>query len=154
MGRKKTHLLLRADEQVRLQQLARSDKDRRARERARFALLAGTGEHTLDEMARKLGRQRSTLQNWLGKFQSGGVAGLLDRKAPRGSVSPLSGEALQARLRSGLIDNQWHSAEDLARWLHQTLRIKRSRKSLYYWLARLGVKKGGLRKAAATKAAG
>ena len=154
MGRRKTQILLGTDELARLQQIARSDKDRRARERARFALLAGTGEHTLDEMARKLGRQRSTLQNWLGKFQAGGVAALLDRRTPPGSVSPLSGDTLQAQLRAGLLTGQWRSAEDLARWLKRTLRIKRSRKSLYYWLAKLGVREGGLRKASATKAEG
>lgn len=82
MGRRKTHILLGTDELARLKQVARSDKDRRARERARFALLAGTGEHTLDEMAWQLVRQRSTVLTWLGKFQAGGVSALLDRRTP------------------------------------------------------------------------
>ena len=114
MGRRRTHILLGADEQARLQQLARSDKDQRARERARFALLAGTGAHTLDEMARKLGRQRSTLQNWLAKFRAGGLAGLLERGHPPGSVSPIGKPAIQAELKAGLRSGRWRSAADLA----------------------------------------
>src|ERR1039458_63865 len=47
-------------------------RDRRTQERLRFALQAATGRHTLEGLAARLGRSRSTIQNWLDKFHAGG----------------------------------------------------------------------------------
>jgi transposase len=104
----------------------------------RFALLAAAGEHTLEELATQVGRQRSTLQNWLTKFKAGGLGGLLDRDASPGLTSPLARGKLQQQLRSGLKQRRWTSAEDVATWLREVHGIHRSRKSIYYWFAKWG----------------
>lgn len=137
MGRKRTHLEFSASERAMLHRCLRTAKDARARERAQFALWASTGEHTLEELARKIGRARATIQNWLDKFSAAGVAGLMERHTPPGSKSPLAGPLLQDQIRAGLESGRWHSAREIAAWLEESHGLKRARKSLYYWLVKI-----------------
>ena len=138
MGRRRTRLELTGTEQAQARRLCRSSADARERERARFALEAGTGKHTLEELALRLGRSRSALQNWLVKFASGGLAGLLERDAAPGLASPIAGGKLQRQLRSGLKAGRWRSAAQVAAWLEEEHGIQRSRKSIYYWFQKWG----------------
>jgi transposase-like protein len=110
----------------------------RQKERLRFALLAAEGRHTLEDLAERLGRARSTLQLWLDKFAAAGLAGLLERESPPGLRSPLGGVAVQAELQAGLRAGRWRSAEAIAQWLQAAHGITRARKSIYYWLKRNG----------------
>lgn len=138
MGRRRTHLPLSEADQDQARRLCRNLTDARERERARFALEAATGKYTLDELAVRLGRSRSTLQNWLVKFEAGGFAGLLARDSAPGLRSPIAGGKLQHQLRSGLRAGRWRSAAHLAAWLEQEHGIRRSRKSIYYWFGKWG----------------
>ena len=139
MGRRRTQLDLNPAEQREAQRLLRSAEDARTVERARFALLGATGRHTLEELAAKLGRQRSTVQNWLAKFQGGGLAGLLERDTSPGITSPLNAARVQRQLQAGLKSGRWSSAAHVAAWLEGTHGITRSRKSIYYWFEKLGL---------------
>ncbi len=134
MGRKRTQLRMNAAQRAELQHCLERGGDARQRERARWALEAASGRHTLEELARQTGRARATIQNWLGKFKAGGVAGLLERETPPGVVSPLAQPRLQAELRMGFQAGRWASAAEVATWLRDQHGIKRARKSIYYWL--------------------
>jgi transposase len=138
MGRRRTRVELSPAETRRAQRLVRSGTDAREVERARFALLAASGRHTMEALAGLVGRQRSTLQTWLAKFQSGGLERLLERETSPGLASPIAEPTIQRQLQTGLAQGRWSSAAQVAAWLHRTHGIKRSRKSIYYWLQKYG----------------
>ena len=116
----------------------RTSADARDKERLQVILWAADGNRTLDDLARLTGRVRSTVQVWLDKFAKGGIAGLLDRDTPPGSVSPISTVKIQTQLRAGLKSGRWSSAAAVATWLSEVHGIRRSRKSLYYWINKTG----------------
>lgn len=139
MGRKRTALALSDAERAAARQgLARGEEPRRA-ERLRFALEAATGEYTLEELAQRLGRTRSTIQNWLRRFESGGLAGLLARGGGPGRVTPVARDPVHGQMLSGLKSGRWSSAAQVAEWLRTAHGIRRSRKSIYYWFQKHGV---------------
>ena len=152
MGRKRTQLILTSAQRTQLTQQLQSATEARQKERLRFALLAAEGRHTLEDLAERLGRARSTLQLWLDKFDTAGLAGLLERESPPGLRSPLGGAAVQAELRAGLQAGRWRSAEAIAEWLQVAHGITRARKSIYYWLKRNGWAAPGARLAPARRA--
>ena len=135
MGRKRTRLELSAAQQGSIRKLVRGTGDAREQERLRFALHAATGPHTLEDLATLAGRSRSTIQNWLAKFNAGGLEGLLERDTPPGSVSPIARTEIQCQLKAGLRAGRWKTANEVARWLKQRHGIQRKRKSIYYWIA-------------------
>ena len=45
----------------------------------------------------------------------------------------------QRQLQAGLQAGRWTSAAHVAAWLEETHGISRSRKSIYYWFAKLGL---------------
>jgi transposase len=140
MGRKRTQLDLSPAEQREAQRLVRTCEDPRVVERVGFALLGATGQLTMEELASKVGRRRSTLQTWLRKFQEGGLAGLLERDASPGITSPLGAARVQQQLQAGLKAGRWTSAAHVAAWLKEAHGITRSRKSIYYWFEKFGLR--------------
>jgi transposase len=136
MGRKRTQLQLAAAQQTELTQLLKIQGDRRTRERLEFLQRATSGRHTLEELAQLIGRSRSTLQNWLGKFTTGGLAGLLERDTPPGRISPLAQRTIQGQMETGLRSGRLKTAAQVAAWLREKHGVKRDRKSIYYWLRR------------------
>jgi transposase len=140
MGRRRTQLDLSAAERAAACQLLRSCQDRRAVERLRFTLLAATGRHTLEGLSRRLGRSRSTIQNWLGKFAAGGLESLLERDTSPGVSSPIAGQTVLKQLQAGLKAGRWTSAAHVAAWLREAHGIARSRKSIYYWFEKCGLR--------------
>ena len=140
MGRRRTRLELSAAERREALRLARAGADPREVERAGFALLGATGQFTMEELADQVGRRRSTLQTWLKKFQAGGLAGLLARDAAPGVTSPLGAARVQRQLQAGLKAGRWTSAAHVAAWLEETHGITRSRKSIYYWFEKFGLR--------------
>ncbi len=139
MGRRRTQVNLSPAEQRLARRLTRTCEDPRVVERMQCALLAATGRFTLDGLAAKVRRQRSTVQNWLGKFQAGGLDGLLERETAPGVVSPVAKAKVQRQLVAGLKAGRWSSAAAVADWLRETHSITRSRKSIYYWFRKLGL---------------
>ena len=154
MGRRRTQLDLSPAEARHAQRMVRAGGNTRRAERARFALLGATGQFTLEELAAHLGRQRSTVQNWLGKFQAGGLESLLERRSSPGLASPIAQRAIQRQLRAGLTQGRWTSAAHVAAWLLETHGIRRSRKSIYYWFEKYGVPAPGQKKPARRRVAG
>ena len=138
MGRKRTCLPLTPQQRAKLRQNLRVLAHPRDKKRLQMVLWASTGAHTLDDLARRSGRARSTIQVWLAKFQEGGVPGLLDRRTPPGATSPLGTARVQKEIEAGLQAGQWRSAREVADWLKQAHGIDRARKSLYYWFSSNG----------------
>jgi transposase len=136
MGRTRTRLELEATQISQIRRTLRATSDTRAAERLRFALLARTGKHTLEDLARRMGRSRSTIQSWLAKYKADGLDGLLQRDTPPGTVSPIASPEIQQELKAGLSTGRWTSAAEVATWLKRSHNITRSRKSIYYWFAR------------------
>lgn len=134
MGRKRTKLILTPSQQHELTELLRENTDPRICERLKFLKNGVGGHHTLEELAMLAGRSRSTIQNWLGKFQSGGLRGLLDRDAPPGRESPLAQPRIQRQLEAARRSGEVKTAADVVLWLEKRHKIKRARKSIYYWL--------------------
>lgn len=142
MGRKRTQLQLSAAQEARIRKLVRATSDLRDQERLRFALKAATGKHTLEELARLVGRSRSTLQNWLAKFLAGGLEGLLERDTPPGKFSPIAHPKIHSQLKVGMKLGRWASAAQVAAWLKNHHGINRSRKTVYYWLGKFRTRVG------------
>lgn len=138
MGRRRTRLELTTAQQAQARRRLPDSTDPRERERLQFVLLASSGEYTLAALARAVGRSRSTIQNWVDKFTSGGLPGLLKRDTPPGAVSPIARPVILAQLDAGLKAGMWKSAEDVAAWLKREHRVRRSRKTIYYWLRKCG----------------
>ena len=139
MGRRRTQLALSAAEQAAVGRWQENPDDPRTAERLRFALEASTGQYTLEELARRLGRQRSTLQNWLARFEAGGLEGLVAREGGPGRATPVAQANIQRQLLTGLRAGRWTSAAHVAAWLRETHGIQRSRKAIYYWFQKHGV---------------
>ena len=137
MGRHRTRLDLTPAQLSKLQRQLQVTHDPRQTERLQFVLGAATGGSTLEDLARQAGRSRSTIQNWLGKLEIGGVTGLLERDAPPGMASPLASKTIQSQFEAGLKSDRWKSAGEIAAWLKQEHGIERSRKSIYYWIHKL-----------------
>lgn len=134
MGRRRTQLTLTAAQSAELTELLKRNDDLRMRERLRFVKHAASGRHTLEELAGLTGRSRSTIQNWLGKFLTGGLRGLLERDAPPGRESPLAQPTIQKQLAAARKSGRIRTAADAVAWLEKQHGVKRARKSVYYWL--------------------
>jgi transposase len=145
MGRKRTRVDISVTETADIHRRLRSTTHPRDAERLRTLLDATSGRHTLEDLARRAGRARATVQLWLGKFELGGLNELLKRETPPGSVSPLGAPRLQAQLRAGIQEGRWHSAEEMAVWLNEAHGIRRAKKSMYYWLEKNGWRAPGAR---------
>ena len=139
MGRRRTQLALSDAERTAALRLLESSDDPRTVERLCFALEASIGHYTLEDLARRLNRTRSTIQNWLGRFEAGGLEGLLARAGGPGRSTPVARAVIQRQLLAGLQAGRWTSAAQVAAWLQETHGIARSRKSLYYWFQKHGV---------------
>ncbi len=139
MGRRRTQLALSAAERAAALRMLESSDDLRTVERLCFALEAATGQHTLEDLARRLQRTRSTMQNWLAQFKAGGLEGLLQRDSGPGRSTPVAEAKVQRQLLAGLQTGRWTSAAQVATWLQETHGLRRSRKSMYYWFQKHGV---------------
>jgi transposase len=138
MARKRTKLAMSEAEAAQLKSQIRAATDPRDKERLQVVLWATGGRHTLEELARLAGRARSTIQVWLDDFTGGGLARLLERKAPPGKTSPVADAKVQAQLQAGLKAGRWRTAGQVAAWLKEAHGIERAAKSLYYWLGKAG----------------
>ena len=85
-----------------------------------------------------VGRARSSIQQWIDRYEAGGLSRLLEQKKAPGQKSPLQEPALQAQIQEGLKKGMWRTAGQLAAWLEQTHGIRRAANSLYYWLGKVG----------------
>ena len=137
MGRKRTRLELTDAERATIDHHLKTTRDVRKRERMAFALNASTGKHTIEDLAQLSGRRTSTIQNWIGKFERGGLAELLARGAPPGKKSQMLNNEIQTELIRGLLARRWTTAQQVSEWLNHRHGIKLARKSIYYWLRKI-----------------
>lgn len=133
MGRNRTRLILTATDQAAIASKLKTTRDARLRERLMFLVQASTGEYTLEDLGVLARRQRSTIQNWLQKYNQGGIGELIRRDSAPGKASALTQPTLQAELKLGLANGRWLTAQQVADWLSQEHGTNLSRKSIYYW---------------------
>jgi transposase len=79
--------------------------------------LAFTGQHSLEKIAELTGMARSRVIEWIRRFRTEGVQGLMNK--PRGGAkegcTQLSQRA-EAGLIQGLNEGRWKRAEEVHRW--------------------------------------
>lgn len=138
MGRPYNRLVMDGPTRRELERRFRRSDDVRDRQRLEAVRLACTGQHSLEQIAETAGCSRAAVQIWLGKFKQAGLDGLLLRHKPGASKSPLQEPRIQKALGEELADGNFRTAGQLARWLDERFGVKRSAKSLYYWLKRCG----------------
>ena len=139
-GRKKLKLVLDEATATAVGERFRQTQNATEKERLRAVLLAATGTHTHLEIAAKIGRALSTVQDWLARMEEGGIAGLLTDKPRSGRPSALQKKPLQEAITEGLREGRWLTAPQLAHWLHKKHKVKCKPQRLYYWLRKLGGK--------------
>jgi transposase len=142
MGRRPLKLSVSERQRAELRNALGDGASPATRDRILVILRAVDGRKTLDDLADDMGRSRSTIQAWIERFKAGGVQTLLDRGTPPGSTSPVNTPSVQSEMLAGLKSGRWGSAAAVARWLKETHGIVRSRKSIYYWFAKLGIAPG------------
>jgi transposase len=118
-----------------VQAALQEDMDEALRQRLEAVGLAYGGQHSLEEIAGKLGCARSAVIKWLGYFRAEGVAGLRERRSDRAQVDPASAALLLQDLRSG----RWKRAKEIRAWL-QGRGVKMKLTGVYSWLRRHGAK--------------
>jgi transposase len=136
MARKRTKLGISPAVLIELKERLRTTSDVRKKERLQVVLWSTQGRHTLEDLARLAGRARSTIQIWLGHFEAGGVARVLERESPPGQSSPIGEPKVQAELKAGLKSGRWRTARQVAAWLREAHGIERAAKSIYRWLGK------------------
>jgi transposase len=98
--------------------------------------LAAKGEYTSAEVAELCGISRSRLFVWLGCVRQGGLEALLEREKPgpkAGTCVGVKPEVITA-LAERLAANQFASAEQARRWLHEEHGIRRPYNTVWNWL--------------------
>ena len=99
--------------------------------------MAQQGQWTLAEIAKVLGKNRSTIVRWLMAYRQGGLQGLLTRGhgGRQPSVNKDDKEALKEGLRKGL----WKTAKEIRHWL-KPRGIPMTVWGVYYWLKKVKAK--------------
>lgn len=135
MGRKRTSIS--GIDVKQLDQQIRRSKDVRQRERLSALKMASSGQYTLQMIAEAVGRARSVIQQWLAKFDEGGIEAMLDRKKPNGRKTPLQ-KHMHEQIEKHLQQGSWRSANEMQRWLEDKHQIKMGLGGCYYWLGKHG----------------
>jgi transposase len=138
MGRHKLKLVVSAAQQEELGRGLKEQAEPRQRDRIQAVRLATTGRHTHAEIAALVGRARSTIQEWIDRYEAGGLAGLLECKKAPGRKSELQDPQIQIQIQEGLKQGRWRTAGQMAAWLAQVHGIRRVAGSMYYWLGKAG----------------
>jgi transposase len=99
--------------------------------------MANTGLYTLQRMAQAVGRARSVVQQWLDKFDQGGIDAMLERKKPTGR-KPRIAEKICVQIDEHLQQGTWRSAGEMQRWRKETHQIEMGLGGCYYWLGKRG----------------
>ena len=142
MGRRPLKLSVSKRQRAALRNALGDGASTAIRDRILVIQRAVEGRKTLDDLAEDMGRSRSTIQAWIERFKAGGVQTLLERGSPPGSTSPVNTPSVQSEMLAGLKSGRWKSAAAVADWLKESHRIVRSRKSIYYWFAKLEISPG------------
>ena len=91
------------------------------------------GEHTLEQIAKAVGRARSRIIEWMRIVREEGLEELLGRHQGRGRKAQVEGKAL-AGLRQGLRRGRWKTAQQAGQWLENRHGVALSTSGVRYWL--------------------
>lgn len=123
-----------ADEVLRLYQ---KEKIVWRKERLLTIKLLLQSDKSYDEIAKIVGRTRSSILAWTATFRATGLTGLLKRGnggGRKGSMTPEAQEALIKKLKQGV----FRTAKQFQVWLANEHQINLSVKGVYYHLGKLG----------------
>jgi transposase len=97
-----TVILHHAEDRQRLEQLVKSEKNAKQRDRYRAVLLAVEGREG-DDVASRIGRSPRFVDEWAARYRRGGIDALQAKKYPgrRPKLTPQQEEQLKARLDAG-----------------------------------------------------
>jgi len=135
-GRPRIKLAAQNEVKARLARLIKTERDALLRDRMRAVLMAFDGTRRYEDIARQLGRARSSVQLWLDAFIRGGISGLLEREKQPGKASAMQDPDIQKAVEAGLREGRWRSGPQFAAWLRQTHGIKLCATQVYYWLGK------------------
>jgi transposase len=108
------------------------------RDRLRAIQMTFDGTRRYEDIARQLGRARSSVQLWVEAFTAEGLQGLLRwRKAP-GKASAMQNPQVQADVVAGLREGRWRTGPQFADWIRQGHGIELCSTQTYYWLKKAG----------------
>jgi transposase len=108
------------------------------RDRLRAVQLAFGGSRRYEDIARQIGRARSSVQFWIEAFTAEGLEGLLKRKKAPGKTSALQEAKVQADIAEGLREGRWRTGPQFAAWIKEEHGIELCSTQIYYWLKKSG----------------
>ena len=109
------------------------EKDGRRKERLQVLYWLKTGQiKTIGEGAKRIGRFRDTVSEWLVKYESGGMKELLTRRVAPGSQSQISGEAYEALKEKVSSPEGFNSYHDIQEWLKERFDLDVSYHTVFY----------------------
>lgn len=112
----------------------------RERERLLAVRFGLQGDLSLQEIARRVGRSRATIQSWFEAYRSGGIEQLCRRSsAKRGPRSRLH-ERAALDLRKKLAKGSFRRAEEARIWLESRFGIQARPVTVRAWLRKLGAR--------------
>jgi transposase len=115
-----------------LKQMLRQQKTASDKERMQLLYLLKSGQvETVQDAAPILGRNRVTLQKWLHRYRTGGLGGLLEKKARSGrprAIPAWAEAALQKRLQEG---QGFDGYQAICDWLETQLGIEIAYKTVH-----------------------
>ena len=116
-----------------LKSMLRGQKTASDKERIQLLYLLKTKQaKTIQTAAEMLGRNRVTLQDWLGNYRKGGLAGLLEHKPRTGRKQSVPQWAQKALMKKLEEPEGFGSYGEICQWLESELGIKTKYKTLYY----------------------
>jgi len=140
MKQGRPRIKISAPDSVKADIAARIKKESNAsmRDRLRAIQLAFDGMLRYEDIARQLGRARSSVQRWIEAFTAEGLEGLLTRKKAPGKVSVMHNVQVQAGIEEGLREGHWRTGPQFAAWVRQAHGIDLCATQTYYWLKKAG----------------
>jgi transposase len=116
-----------------LKRMLRGQKTASDKERIQLLYLLKTKQaKTIQSAAEMLGRNRVTVQDWLGNYRQGGLAGLLGHKPRTGRKQSVPQWAQKALMKKLEESEGFESYGQICQWLESQLGIKTNYKTLYY----------------------
>lgn len=135
-GRPRIKISAPSEVKTELARRIKTERDALLRDRMRAVLLAFDGTRRYEDIARQLGRARSSVQLWLDAFIQGGVSGLLAREKAPGKASAMQAPEIQKAVAAGLREGRWRTGPQFAEWMRQTHGIELGATQVYYWLGK------------------
>ena len=116
-----------------LKRMLRGQKTASDKERIQLLYLLKTKQaSTIQSASTILGRHRVTLQNWLGNYRKGGLAGLLGHTPRTGRKQSIPQWAQQALIKKLETAEGFESYGEICQWLESQLGVKSNYKTVHH----------------------